>query len=93
MNSIVHPESAYESIMHPNVRTNLRNRARGEDAALYTKLYCSKVAGIEGHCEDKCEAHYWAAREDRGGNKSRCHEVQCQTQPRHGDRFAELSLY
>ena len=87
----MHPESAYKSIMHPNVRTNLRIRARGEDAASYTKPYCSKVAGILGHCEDKCEAHYWAACED--GNKRRCHEVQCQTQPRHGDRFAELSLY
>ena len=80
MNSILHSESAFESIMHPNVRTNLWNHAWGEDTASYTERNCNAVAGIEGRWEDKREARYWAA---RGGSKS-CHVVRFKVKHNHG---------
>ena len=91
MNSIMHPESAYESIMHPYVQTKLRNHARKEDAALYTKWNRSEVAGIEGHWEDKREARYWAARKGYSGSKS-CHVVRFKVKHNHGTVTDLLNL-
>ena len=66
------------------VITNLQNGALGEDAALYTRQNCSKVAGIKVCREDKREARNWAACGGCGGSRSR-HEFQCLTLPQFGD--------
>ena len=87
----MHPESAYESITHPNAQTNLRNHVR-EDATLYTERNHSTVAGIEGRREDKHEACYWAARESRGGSKN-CHVVRFKVKHNHGNLQVSLSSH
>ena len=100
----MYPNQRMNFIMHWNlimnstrmceivIITNLRNGALEEDATSYTKRNRSKVAGTEGHREDKQETHSWAAHGGCGSSRSR-HEFQCLMPPWYGDRFSGVGPY